>query len=81
MSLLCFAQMAEMYCKELFVHDNDMEIFHLLYGLYISDEDAVGSEQSGENEDEKELVTYFISTSVQFTSSKMNRYLILFKRL
>jgi hypothetical protein len=46
--------------------------------LYISDEDAVGSEQSGENEDEKELVTYFISTSVQFTSSKMNRY---FKRL
>jgi hypothetical protein len=37
------------------------------------DEDAVAGDQGGETEDDKELVTYYISTNVQFTSSKMSR--------
>lgn len=44
-----------------------------MFSWYI-DEDAVAGDQSGETEDDKELVTYYISTNVQFTSSKMSRY-------
>ena len=47
----------------------------------LTDEDAVAGDQSGENEDDRELVTYYISTNVQFTSSKMSRYINLFLRL
>ena len=47
----------------------------------LTDEDAVAGDQSGENEDDRELVTYYISTNVQFTSSKMSRYINLFLHL
>jgi hypothetical protein len=50
-----------------------LNIFNTL--LAILDEDAVAGDQSGETEDDKELVTYYISTNVQFTSSKMSRYI------
>ena len=40
---------------------------------FFSDEDGVG-DQGGDTEEEKELIQYFITTNVQFTSSKMNRF-------
>ena len=41
--------------------------------LYFSDEDGVG-DPGADTEEEKELIQYFITTNVQFTSSKMNRF-------
>ena len=42
-----------------------------------SDEDGVAGDQVGESEDDRDLVNYFISSNVQFTSSKMNRWAIM----
>ena len=69
MIFFIFPSFKKVYCLALCCLTSNTYLFSQI------DEDAVGGEQGGENEDEKELITYFISTSVQFTSSKMNRYL------